>query len=129
MAFPDKKSMPMPPPSRKGGITMAIMSAKPKNSMPPPGMPPMDDAEGEQPEEKHSLESAGIIRADKHCKDCQNWSSDDGSCSELPSTFEPEDSCLAHFSPVGDEDEEESESEGQGMESEEPEDSSMVPQS
>ena len=84
-------------------------SGMPKGEdMPPePLTPPSAGAAGapgdEEDEGKASPEKAIVIRADNHCKDCKNYDTMTGDCSEVEGVFQPEDGCWSFFSGMHDE--------------------------
>jgi hypothetical protein len=131
MAFPQKKKdmdAPTPPdPKKKPALAIAIGIGKPKGAMPPPTMPggddddedegmedgvaPMsaapaagvpkgDDADDDTPDPA-KMEKAGVIRADHHCQNCENWEADTGNCTVLGPGFAPDDACLRYFEEMG----------------------------
>lgn len=108
MAFTTQaKPKGMPAPGEKKPGLMVAISAGPKGAPDDPNAPPDDPNGGGG--EKHELESAGVIRADKHCKDCGNYDTATGDCSELPGSWDPDDACLRYFKALGEGDDEEQE--------------------
>jgi hypothetical protein len=120
MAFPNKKAS-MPPPEtdkkKKPAIAIAVGIGKPK--MPPPGMaeddepddapdsstagpagspatPPTGGPDDSTPDPA-KMEKAGVIRANHHCQQCENWDPGTGDCSILGPGFAPDDACLRYF--------------------------------
>lgn len=139
MAFPMKKKNmdPPTPPGKKKGLMIAIGIGKPK--MPPPTMPGDDSGDdgdsadaamaaaapasagagkgaGSAPDsdtdtpDPSKMEKAGVIRANHHCQNCENWEPDTGNCSVLGPGFAPDDACLRYFEELG-------EDEGEGGDS------------
>jgi hypothetical protein len=51
-------------------------------------------------EGKASPEEAGVVKADRHCIDCANYSPDTGACSAVEGVFDPDDACIQYFEPV-----------------------------
>lgn len=101
MAFTTQaKPKGMPAPGEKKPGLMVAISAGPKGAPDDPNAPPDDPNGGGG--EKHELESAGVIREDKHCKACENYDPSSGDCAKLPGSFSPEDACLKHFEAIGD---------------------------
>lgn len=112
MAFPNKKA-DMPPPGlpKKKGLVIAVGIGKPK--MPAPKMPGEDmdtpsastEPGGANEPDPSKMEKAGVIRADHHCQQCENWEPDTGNCTVLGPGFAPDDACLRYFEEMDDEDE------------------------
>lgn len=133
MAFPTKPKRPsMPPPEKKPDLVVAIGAGKPPkpgddaavpkdpteskdpkdssadaggvagtpgpDSISGPGDNPADEAG-----EKMSPERAIVVREHEHCRNCENYHPEDGSCEEVEGQFSPEDACFANFEPIGDE--------------------------
>ena len=87
----------MPPPGGHGpGVAIVIGPAHDGASgkMPPPG------SDAPQPGGKASPEEAGVVKADAHCIDCDNYSPDTGACSKVEGSFDPDDACSKYFEPV-----------------------------
>lgn len=111
----------MPPPGKKPDLVVAIGAGKPKSdeedqqdsgadaggvtgapgssSVPGPGA----DSPADEAGEKMSPERAIVIREHEHCRNCENYHPEDGSCDEVEGQFSPEDACFACFEPIGDE--------------------------
>jgi hypothetical protein len=119
MAFPEKKKMPRPEP-KKPDVVVAIGAGKPKSAAPdladdstppkPPSAPDDVNAGGgaadspaDEASEKMSPERAIVIRENEHCRNCENYHPEDGSCEAVEGVFAPEDACYACFEPIGDE--------------------------
>lgn len=124
MAFPDKPKRPsMPPPGKKPEVVVAIGAGKPPkpgeedpepqdsgadagdgtgtpgpHSITGPGDNPIDEAS-----EKMSPERAIVVREHEHCRNCENYHPEDGSCDAVEGQFMPEDACFACFEPIADE--------------------------
>lgn len=100
-----------PPKKKKPSLTVAI-GLKPKEMAPPGEDPPADpggadDGGGDDPTgagaagAKHTEAEAHVLREDKHCKSCLNWSGADGSCAKVEGVFEPEDACVRYWEAGG----------------------------
>lgn len=65
--------------------------------MAPPG-------DGKQPGSsgKMSPDEAVVIRANQHCIDCQNYNPQDGSCSAVDGSYDPQDACHEAFVAISD---------------------------
>ena len=74
-----------------------IGAPKDDGKMPPPGM-----EDKPQTQTEASLEDAGVIKADRHCIDCENYAPDTGACSKVEGSFDPDDACVRYFEPVAD---------------------------
>jgi hypothetical protein len=92
----------MPPPGGDGpgvAIVIGTHGDKPGGKMAPPGTPDKPQGSG-----KASPEEAGVVKADAHCIDCQNYAPDTGACSAVDGTYDPDDACSKYFQPVADDD-------------------------
>ena len=126
MAFPQKSKMPPPgAPKKKPGLMIAIgVGPAKKPGMPPPSLPDSKQAAedghaskggGDTPADPETLERAGIVRADKHCQNCENWDPSTGNCSVLGPGFAPDDACLRYFEAMDDqEDDNDADDQGSG---------------
>lgn len=83
-------------------IGMKPRTGKPSMSPPEDGAPPMakPDAGPAAPEKKHTEAEAHPVRADQHCKDCQNYQAETGECEEVEGMWQPEDACIRFFEPI-----------------------------
>jgi len=110
LVIASKKKPSMPPPGassgKKPGLTVAI-GVGPK--MPPPGASQMAQAAADgDPDDSMPASGAGKISADKaisvkaneHCKDCQNYAPESGECQKVDGYWEPEDACVREFKPI-----------------------------
>ncbi len=116
-----KRDQSMPPPGPpKTVIAIGIGPKKPgeeppddmpkdkTDDMPPDAdAPPMGAAGGapgdEEGEEKASPDKAIVIRADAHCKNCENYEPTTGECHEVEGVFDPDDACHAFYEGMGEE--------------------------
>jgi hypothetical protein len=119
------KQTTMPPPGTKEpALTVAIGVGKPKSSGNGNGGP-ADDPQLESdpsggPGGKASPADAHVVKADHHCKDCENWDPSSGDCSEVDGNYDAEDACIKYFEPIGspdDDDDQSSPSAGGGASS------------
>lgn len=69
--------------------------------MAPPKPPEADMKDPNEEGGKVSREKALFVEETHHCKDCSNYSSEDGSCSKVEGQMDPEDACLRHFKAGG----------------------------
>jgi len=52
---------------------------------------------------KASPAEAHVVKADQHCKDCENWDPSSGDCSAVDGNYDAEDACIKYFQAGGDE--------------------------
>ena len=96
MPFPTKGPAMPPPgtPDKKPAVTIGI------------GVEPKKPGEGEEPKDggkdMDKLARAGVIREDRRCQNCENWTPETGDCKELPGSYAAGDACLTFFEPMGD---------------------------
>lgn len=104
-----RPSMP-PPEAKKPGVVIAIGTGPKKPGE--GGDPSADSGDGKSPDK---LERAGVIRADKHCQTCENWSPETGDCKELPGSFDADDACLVFYEGMNDAGDDDEAAEGEGQ--------------
>jgi hypothetical protein len=79
--------------------------AAPPDATPAPAGGGADTDDNSDAADPRKMEKAGIIRADHHCQNCENWEADTGNCTILGPGFAPDDACLRYFEEAsGDED-------------------------
>lgn len=96
MALAKKASMP-PPGEKKPAAVIAIGIGPKKGEG--PDTPAADRTAG--PGKKASVADAHVVRSDQHCQNCTNYTPESGECSKVEGPFDPDDSCIRYFTPIG----------------------------